>query len=417
MSSYDSRGPSPTEHCSQHGFYRPSGQGDIFLFSPGLCSRSSNDSASQSSSFDTFSYAYSLSPADLISAPNPFSPPSLPSPQASPSPLFVEAYLSGSEPKPILNPSTPFQELFNSSPAGYWQANDLSVSPISRHSDTAFYAAGLNDQSDDEEVVSGRIESLLQYERSRDIPDSPPARPSSPSTLSSLSSIPSSPSALFCGAPIASSQTSRGQTLSCSPSRRPSVLSPLGSPFKLHSPFEVHSKLPNSFCASSPRRSRRFHQAPRTGPRSLASEILNQLGQPRRAGPHSLASSCKPSSSSMPAVSDSDDENYEPTNGKRRESRKRSRPSIQRSPSTRKKRRTAPAASASTTTDCAPVSEDHEENATDQELPTYLNRTFPLRVPLHENFPLFYRRFPVSSVTDPALAGYDLAFTFRDICC
>ena len=400
------------------GYYRPSGQGDIFLFSPSLCSRSSNESTSQSSSsFDTLSYSFS--PADLSSASKSHSPPSLPIARTNRSPAFVEAYLSGAEPKPItrFSPSTPFQELFNSSPAGYWQGNDLSVSPISRHSSVPVEPeapADAEDSSDDEEASCGKIESLIQYEKGRGIPDSPPtARPSSPSSLSSLSSIPSSPSALFSAVPFASSQTSHGPTPSSSPGNNASVLSPLASPFKLYP-----KAAPSTQATPSRRRSRRTQVMQRTTRRSLAAEILNQLGQHRgKCAKAPVSSSMKISSTPMPALSDSDDENYEPVAGPSQRTRKRALPSTsargRRSPSRRKRRRTtgsAPsgstiAAASSSSTSRAPAPQEQDDDPED--VPTYPNRTFPLRVPIHDNFPLFYRRFPVSSAQDEDLAAYD----------
>lgn len=419
------------EQHTHSGYYRPSGQGDIFLFSPSLCSRPSNESTSLSScSFDTLSYSFS--PTDLSSAPKPFSPsPLVPGTTRSRSPLFVEAYLSGSEPNPVtrFSPSTPFQELFNSSPAGYWQANSLSVSPISRHSSApAEQDPADADEEDCEEDIekapSRKIESLLQYGKVQDIPDSPPApRASSPSTLSSLSSVPSSPSALFSGAPVASSQTSQGPTPSSSPSNNPSLPSPLASPFKLF-PKAATRAAPGT---PTRRRSRRLQPMHGTASRGLAAEILNQLGRSRLnvadAPKPNISPPFKLSSSPMPNLSDSDDENYEPVAGARCNTNKRvhARNLAQTSLSKRKKRRTEStvrassasssnsAHSASTSTSHALASVSRGETAATEECATdYPNRTFPLRIPIHDNFPLFYRRFPVSSVIDEVLAAYDL---------
>ena len=391
---------STKEHNSAEYYYRPSGQGDVFLFSPGVSSMPSNgsiSSSSSSSSFDTLSYSFS--PTDVGAPPKLFSPPSLPSAVRSGSPLFVEAYLSGSQPKPIarMSPSTPFEELFNSSPAGYWQAGDLSVSPISRHSSVLPVEDACEVDSEDGAVDAGKLKSLLEYASTQDILDTPRShRASSPCSLSSLSSAPSSPSALFSGVPASSSQTSRGRTPSCSPARRAQAHSSLGSPFKMHSEINTDSR----------RRSRRAIPVQRTTRRSLAAEILNQLGGSRlRTALVGPSSPSKRSSSPLPALSDSDDENYEP--GTHVKTRKRSRPSTQDRPALRKKRRT------SSTTSAAPApapaselvnaSEDQESN---EPTITYPNRTFPLRIPVHDNFPLFYRRFPVSSVIDVDLAAY-----------
>lgn len=125
----------------------------------------------------------------------------------------------------------------------------------------------------------------------------------------------------------------------------------------------------------------------------------------------------------MPNLSDSDDENYEPVAGARCNTNKRAhaRNLAQTSLSKRKKRRTETtvrassasssnsAHSASTSTSHALASVSRGETAATEECATdYPNRTFPLRIPIHDNFPLFYRRFPVSSVIDEVLAAYDL---------
>ncbi|RPD72920.1 hypothetical protein L226DRAFT_524382 [Lentinus tigrinus ALCF2SS1-7] len=342
--------------------------------------------SSASSSFDTLSYTYS--PVDLKAPPKLFSPPSLPSAGSIPSPLFVEAYLSGVEPKPLTraSPSTPFDELFNSSPAGYWQGGDLSVSPISRHSSIVPADDACEVESEDDLEPAGKLKSLLEYAMSQGIPDTPRShRASSPFSLSSLSSAPSSPSALFSGVPAASSQTSRGRTLSCSPARLAPVGSSLGSPFKMHARTRVESS----------HRSQRAIPMPRTTRRSLAAEILNRLGSSRTAAvPPS--SPLKRSSSPLPVLSDSEDENYEP--GAHRKTRKRSRPFTQDCPAHRKKQRTS-----TTPVTSAPTSEPasgSEDQDSSESSTTYPNRTFPLRIPIHDHFPLFYRRFPVSSVID-----------------
>ncbi|KAI0695669.1 hypothetical protein C8T65DRAFT_664881 [Cerioporus squamosus] len=229
---------------------------------------------------------------------------------------------------------------------------------------------------------------------SQDIPDTPRShRASSPSSLSSLSSVPSSPSAIFSGLPASSSQTSRGRTPSCSPARLATARSALGSPFNMHPKLPVNP-LP---------RSRRAMPVSRTTRRSLAAEILNQLGRGRSgdAVPGLSSSPVKRSSSPLPALSDSDDENYEP--GAHRKTRKRTRPLTQTVPTQNKKRRTstiAPMAPAASSESAA-----HSEDQDSGESPTYPNRTFPLRIPIHDNFPLFYRRFPVSSVIDVELAA------------
>ncbi|KAI0363691.1 hypothetical protein BV20DRAFT_975361 [Pilatotrama ljubarskyi] len=393
------------DHYSQIGCYMPQLQNDVFLFSPGLCSRPSQESVSQStSSFDTLSYI--CSPSDLSASATIFSPSALPSSAPSRSPTFAEAYLSGAEEKPItrLSPSTPFQRLFDSSPGGFWQADDLSVSPISRNLGCMHnFQLGSDQDADGEEdeeeaPTPGKIESLLAYEKSQEIPDSPQAigRNSSPSSLSSLSSRSSSPAGVSV-MPLPSSQTSCGRNTVCSPGKD-GFMSPLGTPFKI--------------CPSSPaisadavltRRSTRPRPLTRSARRSLAADILNQprrlQNSPARAA--SISSPLKPSSPSVASVHDSDDENYEPIPGsRRRKTRKRTR-TLGRTPSdtsSKRQRTEGPAAMASKR-----VSSSTPPSC-DSDGPIHSQRTFPLSLPIHPDFLLFYRRFPVSSVIDSDLA-------------
>ena len=430
--------PQPTAgHRPHQAYYRPSApeKGDVFLFSPSLCSRNSKESTSQSScSFDGLSYSYS--PAnDPHPAPKPVSPPFLPPPQSLRSPLFVEAYLSGIEPKSIArdSPGTPFQQLFNSSPAGYWQNDHNSLSPISRNSPISGHTSqhfSQDSETEDTECEPGKtkIESLLEYKKSHSVPDSPVHRPSTPSSLSSLSSIASSPSALFFDEPHPSSQTSwgrtprfssPGQTDDGAPS---SILSSLASPIKLAA----------SPIFDSPRFQR--HRRPPPANRSLAAEILNQLGQSRgRSRLVAPLSSVKSTHSPLPiADMDSDDENYDPLGhkGRKRGRTSKSKPPRKLSspaPANRNKRLRTSASVAMSASPSMPqglsacpsevcnggVGTEHVDQG-------YPNRTFPLRIPIHSFFPLFYRRFPVSSSVNPELAAYALPSAFHvhiDIVC
>ncbi|KAI0819706.1 hypothetical protein BC628DRAFT_1401141 [Trametes gibbosa] len=391
----------PGDHCSPEGVYMPNLSSDVFLFSPSLCSRPSQDSATQSSSsFDALSYI--CSPADRSSSASIFSPSALPSPARPRSPDFVDTYQSIHEGKPItrLSPSTPFQRLFDSSPGGYWQAaDDLSMSPISRQSGAAHNArfGSEQDPSDGEEEdvpVSGRIESLLAYKQSHDIPDSP-RRCSSPSSLSSLSSRSSSPSFGLASLPYPSSQTSRGRANSCTATDKLGPVSVLASPLKISSPSPAASSY-----SSYIRRSTRLRPTHSTTRISLAAEILNQLGRPlsNTIGGARSSSPLKLSSSPARTVLDSDDENYDPASGLRRQTRKRRDHPVKSSPS-RKKQRVK-----GTTTRVPAAGSDDAVPPLADNVAIYPSRTFPLSIPIHENFLLFYRRFPVSSVVDRDLA-------------
>ncbi|KAH9895805.1 hypothetical protein C8Q73DRAFT_689543 [Cubamyces lactineus] len=396
--------PSRGDHYSENGSYISKGQGDVFLFSPSLCSRLSQESTSQSSSsFDGLSYI--CSPTDVSNSVNIFSPSALPSSAPSGSPTMLELSVSGREPKPItrLSPSTPFQRLFNSSPGGFWQADDPLLSPISRRSGSMHdLQCGSDDDADGTEdgedvPISGKLESLLDYQKAQDIPDSPQdfGRGSSPSSLSSLSSRSSSPSIALSGLPLPSSQTSRGMAVSCSPSDKVAAMSPLGSPFKL--------ALLSSDIRTGVRLTRRSARLPamRTTRRSLAADLLNQLGS-HTSG---LARTTRPSSplklpsSPAPSLYDSDDENYAPNT---KPTRKRARRSQQCPTGNPSKRRRAATSTSAATADVAPSSD--ESAADNGDTSAYPNRTFPLSLPIHANFPLFYRQFPGSSVIDADLA-------------
>ncbi|KAI0643214.1 hypothetical protein C8Q79DRAFT_977766 [Trametes meyenii] len=397
--------PSSGGHYSQEGFYATRRPGDVFLFSPSLYSRSSRGSTSQSSSsFDALSYIYS--PADLSSSAGVLTPGALPSATPARSPSLVDTYLTVGDAKPItrLSPGTPFQRLFDSSPGGFWHADDLSLSPVSRHStDTRNFQLGEDEDGegedyDEEAPVMGRIESLLAYEKSQHVPDSPqaPGRASSPSSLSSLSSRSSSPSLALSSRLQPSSQTSRGVTMSCSPSSKALSVPPAAPP---NDTVLLTSPAPSA--QRYVRRSTRLQPAARTTRRSLAAEILNQLSASGGRAVRDAASSSPSKWPSSPApVCDSDEENYGPASGPRRNIRKRVQRPAQDSFIQQHKRRREELPSAA-----------HEQRAdspalsVNDDAATYPNRTFPLSVTVHENFPLFYRRFPVSSVINPDLAA------------
>ncbi len=433
------RVPPPTgDHRPHQAYYRPSAtaKGDVFLFSPSLCSRNSKESTSQSSrSFDAFSYTHS--PAnDLHPTHKPHSPPFLASPQSLRSPLFVEAYLSGLEPKSIArdSPGTSFQQLFNSSPAGYWQDDHNSLSPISRNSPIAgrtSKSSVQDSETEDTESESGKtkIGSLLEYEKAHSVPDSPVHRPSTPSSLSSLSSLASSPSVLFSNEPHPSSQTSCGRTpCFSSPGQTDdgapsSLLSSLASPIKL---------VASPFTFASPRFYGQRSRRPVPSDRSLAAEILNQLGQSRgRSRVVASLSSVKSPRSPLPVADEDSDENYDASGRKSRKRGHSSRPTRKLSSPSRAKRRKRPRTSASGSVSASssvpqeqsanPFGAHHDDfEETEHVDQGYPNRTFPLRIPIHSFFPLFYRRFPVSSAVDPELAAYAFPSIFRvrvDIVC
>ncbi|KAI0758654.1 hypothetical protein BD413DRAFT_599210 [Trametes elegans] len=132
--------------------------------------------------------------------------------------------------------------------------------------------------------------------------------------------------------------------------------------------------------------------------RSLAAEPLNQPGPSRTNGTDKGAPASpalkRPFSPDYSAH-DSDEENYEPAPGPRYKARKRVRRPAPGSSSFQKKRARIQSPARASTPD----------PSLDDDAPTHPNRTFPVTIPLHGAFPLFYRRFHVSSVIDTDLAA------------
>ncbi|OSD00323.1 hypothetical protein PYCCODRAFT_696131 [Trametes coccinea BRFM310] len=397
------------DHHPQDSFPMPKIHGDVFLFSPSLCSRLSQESTSQSSSsFDPLSYI--CSPADNNPLVRISSPSALISSASPGSPAPANGLFATCDTKPLtrLSPGTPFERLFDSSPGGFWHADDVFISPISRGSailGNLQYGSDEDaegeDDDDGEAPITGKIESLLAYGKSHGLSDSP-RTVRSPSSLSSLSSRSSSPSVALSALRLPSSQTSRSATMLCSPSAKAASTSPLASPVK-----SCTQSPPAPVDAHFVRRSRRLRSTTRYNGRVLGTEILNQQAQARDASAGEYETSpLKLSSSPAPSLCDSDDENYVPADRPTRRTRKRARQSRQSSPSLRTKKRRISEPTA--VPEAVRVRVSSQPSSPDDTDAAYSTRTFPLSLPIHENFPLFYRRFPVSSVIDAELAAYAL---------
>ncbi|KAF9802608.1 hypothetical protein IEO21_09868 [Rhodonia placenta] len=225
-----------------------------------------------------------------------------------------------------LTPRTPIENLFSSSPAGYWMAGSSSVSPIFRHSSSGHGSEhGVSTPSSE-----GKIQSLADYQRSQEMRLKSSQRSldaSSPSSLSSLSSVPSSPSVY--GSPGYSA-------FAVSRSQRP------------HLPQFSRSRLSSN--AASPRSRYPTRSKLRT-------------------------STVAPLQEDAPPVDDGREESdHEDV------------------PRPKKRRRTADIGADDSGT------EEELVLVPDTQLPSQRpSRTFPLRVPVNPEFPLFYERFHVSS--------------------
>ncbi|EMD35820.1 hypothetical protein CERSUDRAFT_96045 [Gelatoporia subvermispora B] len=269
----------------------------------------------------------------------------------------------------MLSPSTPLQGLFASSPGAFWQPSDFSVSPIAHTSSPYNSQSTTTDDSCD-----GKIPSLEDYQKAQDSM-SPISRDSvmlsSPSSLSSLSSVPSSPASVCSPVRPRTTSIPSHQRLRLLISRR-RIATSERSP-QLMPPFDIAPTGSQITSPSAEASSGYFKRSRRQLPSSLRNNTLSMssdLDLP--------ASPCSSRAGPRRAVGRKriaeDDHN---THG-----RKRAR-FDQHSAS--------------------------EEDHTDEAKVTVPNRTFPLRIPLHQGFPLFYRRFAVSSITGeelhPVVAG------------
>ncbi|OSX62849.1 hypothetical protein POSPLADRAFT_1046241 [Postia placenta MAD-698-R-SB12] len=219
-----------------------------------------------------------------------------------------------------LTPRTPIENLFSSSPAGYWMAGSSSVSPIFRHSSSGHGSEhGVSTPSSE-----GKIQSLADYQRSQEMRLKSSQRSldaSSPSSLSSLSSVPSSPSVY-------------------------------GSP---------------SYSAFAVSRSQRPHL-----PQFSRSRLSSNAASPGSRYP--TRSKLRTSTVAPPVDDGREESDHEDV------------------PRPKKRRRTADIGADDSST------EEELVLVPDTQPPSqHPSRTFPLRVPVNPEFPLFYERFHVSS--------------------
>lgn len=250
------------------------------------------------------------------------------------------------------SPMTPLRNLLTSSPSGFWNLADSSMSPIfhdkwcqSCHSKSARNTIHYS------ESQSPKLASLEQYQNSSQSGESERIydAPSSPCSLSSLSSISTSLSATSSPIKCVSSASSS----------------------------DKHARS-NQGALTMSRNQPSCNRAATTRPMPLRVSRYRPQHRPAitLAAEMSVESGYAPKDSSPVSRSNSAD--------RASDSRKRLSPNCSEMSKLHnpcKRRRV---------NDRNPVD--------DSSTPAFPNRTFPLRIPIHEKFPLFYRRFPVSSV-------------------
>ncbi|OCH84862.1 hypothetical protein OBBRIDRAFT_358373 [Obba rivulosa] len=281
----------------------------------------------------------------------------------------------------MLSPSTPLQNLFASSPGGFWQPSDCSVSPI-LHTSSPDNSQSIISMKDS---CEGKIQSLVDYHNAQEASGSPEAFESftlqlSPSSLSSLSSVSSSPASIY--------SPTKPRVTSSSMSKRSGPLPPC---------FSVTTVGQLARPGSSPHLTTSLSNAGYTS----AAKYSNQMGNSRY-----LTRSQRPlQSATLPAPTPLIAPRPTHTLGAVPKSRVgRKRAAEEHEPSARDSKRAHIEQSPD-------PSEGTSQNDTGRT--PVPNRTFPLRIPIHPEFPLFYRRFAASSITEeeqhPILAGQKIS--------